>query len=524
MEFVKYTIKDVLSEYSKTQTFKILEQSFIGQAFNVKKQKNIIFIHLIDGSTVKSLQCIIDKNFESFDELSSRLTKGTCIEITGFIKESLDHEGKVRTKQPLELQVTKCIIVGDIQDVQSYPFTQNTILSRETMRSIPHIRHHSLLFLAIQIIKQKTYEAIHQAFSHLKVGEIQPTEITENECEDGAFPFTVTSLPLDENKQDKIDWNKDFFNKKVYLTVSSQLHLEATLCGTKRDSYCMTVAFRAEPSDTIMHLAEFCMPEWELVGSIEKNIAFTEFMLKHVFKHVLEECHDELIFLEDVRIKQFDIEKKNKLEAHKGQLDKINKKDWKIIQKQLVSSTPIKISLIDRLNKYKDTDFIKTTHAECVTKMLKDQEEHKVQFIKMPSYDDDLSREHERYITDVMFDGLPVFVKRYPKKVKAFYMPVVDQNSEIKHVENFDLLFPYIGEVVGGSQRIHDHNELVGRMKELDMKTESLQWYIDLRKYGTVPHGGAGLGLGRLFMVLTDITNIRDLQEFPRAYGLNCFG
>lgn len=491
MELTK--IKSIYDTYYKNPE-DILNKSctIIGRVYATRS----FFVHINDGSTVKILQCVCDiKNNPTYWKQLTSVYKGTTIEIAGIIVQSLDSNGLPRQNQPFELIASEYKIIGTVHEPEKYPLVNSNKFGRnlDFLRTIPHLRHHDLLFVAVQLIKQKTYEGLHQAFSQLNINQVQATHITENECEEGACPFTVTSLELKPQSNQNIDFCDDFFKKKVYLTVSGQLHLEATVCGTLTDCYCMTTAFRAEKSDTKMHLAEFCMPEWEIIGNdIIKNMDVGEYMLKYIINHVLKHCSYELDYLDDQHMKGMD---------KGGQY----------------------IKLKDRLLKYYTNKFIKISHHDCVKLMLDNMDANKVKFVKIPSYDDDLSREHERYITDVLFDNMPVFVTKYPKNVKAFYMPVVETINDVEYVDNYDLLFPFVGEIIGGSQRIHDYDILVTRMKEMNMDITSLDWYLDLRKYGSVMHGGAGLGLGRLFMVLTGLDNIKDLQEFPRSYGSNCY-
>lgn len=416
---------------------------------------------------------------------------------------------------------------------EDYQLASRGKIGRDLLRTIPHIRHHTKLFTALQIIKQTVYKAFHDSMEDLGIGEIQPTLITGNECESGAYPFSVTTLFKDsisdipvKEKTDLIDFSEDFFGKRVYLTVSSQLHLEATVCGTGKDGYVMTTAFRAEQSKGPLHLAEFLMPEWELVDSgLEGNMYVAQKSLQYCFKQVLEKCRYELEYLEEYRIKDLADQLLKDQSEHKKKRGDMQKKEWVALKKKIYDTNEEKKSrpsLLDRLERYVKNDFVITTHAECVRLMQKDVKDGKVEFMENPGYADDFSKEHERYITEKLYEGLPVFVTQYPKQIKAFYMQVVDKGSEVEHVDCFDLLFPYVGEVVGGSQRIYDHDHLIERMDELDIDKSELQWYLDLRKYGSMPHGGAGLGFGRLFLVITDIFNIKDMQEFPRGYGGIC--
>lgn len=465
--------------------------------------------------------------------------RGATLEVTGTLIHS------PAAGQPIELIVQSFKCLGPIPDPGSYFMSGKGFLSRELLRAIPHQRHHTKLFTAIQIIKQTAYWAYHEAMHDLGIGEIQPTLISGNECEEGAHPFTVTTILDGKTKPSEIsvtptgelDFSQDFFSKRAFLTVSSQLHLEATILGTKRDGYCMTTAFRAEPSRGPLHLAEFLMPEWEVIGGgLNRNMAVAQYTLKHMFGKVLHDCRAELEFLEAYRkeddkehIKTMDNEIKEKKKGlkektiTKEEITKLNAA--KEAEQKRREGLP---SVLDRLILYVKEPFAITTHEECVRLMLADIAAGKVKFDAQPGYGEDLSRQHEYYISETLFKGRPTFVRYFPKKIKAFYMPVIKEDTEasrsgIEHVEGYDLIFPFVGEVVGGSQRIHNEAELKGRMTELGMNLETLQWYIDLRRDATLPHGGAGLGFGRAMVVMTGLLNIKDMQEFPRACGLSLF-
>lgn len=467
----------------RTNPYSILDKVFtINGHVLTSRVSKIGFIELVDGSTVKHVQAVCDPNFQEqdyFKQLFDHIKTGSSVSLTGKIVKS------PKQGQPFEMQVLEYQCFGNVVDPGTYPLSAKNEISMEVLRQIPHLRQRTKTFMAIGIIKKEVYASIHEFFRKKSFGEVQATHLTANECESGANPFKVTTLLGDKItyvavKQDKeaIDYTEDFFKKQVYLTVSSQLHLEATTCA-QGNSYCMTTAFRAEPSTGLMHLAEFCMPEYEMrFGSLEDNMAISEGLIKHSIKNVLEKCFSELEFLQQ----KFDNE------------------------------------LITQLYKYCSEPFYVTTHEKCITMMLKDMDDGKVQFEQTPTYDADLAREHERYICKVHQNQF-VFVTHFPKQCKSFYMPVVNKGDKVERVDCFDLLAPDLGEVVGGSQRIWQYNELVERMQEASVKSDGLEWYIDLRKYGSVPHGGAGLGLSRLLMIITGVQNIRDLQEFPRSYG-----
>ena len=331
--------------------------------------------------------------------------------------------------------------------------------------------------------------------------EVQTPLITDNECESGANPFQITTVLSEDGQVDKVplkddkktvDFSQDFFKKKCFMTVSGQLHLEALILGGLQKAYCWTTAFRAEPSTGPRHGAEFWMMELEFCFStLEDNIRVNEGCIKHGLTKILQQCHQELEFLEN----------------------------------------KFKPGLIKMLTRYASEPFVIASHEDCVKKMLADIESGKVTidsekkpdtdlhvFKEKPTFDGDLSKDHERYITEVLYGGLPVAVTHYPAKIKSFYMPIVNKGAEIERVDNFDIIIPLIGEIAGGSQRESDYNRLKERMIQMGVKPESLQWYLDLRKYGTVPHGGSGIGFDRLMMVCTGIFNIRDMIPFPRSY------
>lgn len=532
------TIKKVWHNFRRKTLIFGTHFRFRGQCLTVRQAKagRMLFIELCDGSTVRSLQCIADSQPETVDDSRHRLdwaplfdhcSRGATVELIGTIEKS------PAKGQPIEFVVNDFKCLGKITDPLTYPLGQRCYLPRELLRQMPDKRGQTQLFLAIQIIKQRVYSALHEVMKELEIGEIQPTLITSNECEDGAHPFTATII-LDNDEiiprleDGNIDWSQDFFGKRVYLTVSSQLHLEATVLSTKRDGYCMTTAFRAEPSDTTSHLAEFLMPEWELIGGgLERNMAVAQTVLQYIFRSVLEDCRDELEYLDDYRIYE-KIEENPDYQKEMSDLtaQKLGKKKHFKAQKEIKErwTTQIKeqtTSLIDKLTIYAAEPFVVTTHQECVKQIHEAIFASKLPEEMMLGFEDDLSRQHEYWICQEIGGGLPVFVTHFPKKVKAFYMPIV-VDGEFEKVDCYDLLLPEVGEVVGGSQRIDDAGELVRRMQELDMNLEELDWYIQLRKDASLPHGGAGLGFGRLMMMITGIGNIKDMQEFPRAFRLRC--
>lgn len=457
-----------------------------------RKGKKIGFCKLNDGSCVDQLQILFDitlltENHKTyFDPVFEKATTGSSLKVIGLIVKSPKGE------QPIELQVHHYEILGEIANPETYPIAK-TELGMDYLRTIPHLRVRTDTFASIFRIKSAMRMAFAEYFDSIGFCEVQVPLITDNECESGANPFTVTTLmgdgkiatqPVKDSDKSSIDFHKDFFKKRTYLTVSGQLHLEAIVLGGLQKAYCMTVAFRAEPSGGRHHLAEFWMLELEFCfGTLENNMDVNEGVVKHCMKKVLEKCRSDLEFLQ-------------------------GKFDPKLIQK---------------LEKYVSTPFIRTTHKECVRKMLEDQANGKIKFETVPKYDDDLSKEHEKYIADVIHGGMPVFICYYPSAIKSFYMPKIKKNADgIDRADNFDMVMPDgIGETIGGSQRETSYDTLVERMIENGIKPESLAFYSDLRKYGTVPHGGSGIGIDRLVMAICGgISNIRDTVPFPRAYEL----
>jgi len=465
------------------------------------KGKSIAFVRLSDGSCLETLQIIYDVKSlsetqkEYFDDLLKKGKTGMSIMTTGLVVKS------PAKGQPIEMQAHTYEIYGDVADADTYPISKNDH-TMEFLRTVPHLRGRTDTHQAIMRVKNVLRLACAEYFDQLGFAEVQVPLITDNECESGANPYSlttllgdgqITSIPTKEDKK-TIDFTQDFFRKRAYLTVSGQLHLEALVLGGLAKAWTMTTAFRAEPSTGWRHLGEFWMLELEFsFGTLEDNMKVNEGCIKYCLENVLKKCRSELEFFQQ----------------------------------------KFKPGLIQTIEKYVAKPFVVSTHAECVKLMLDDIASGKVKidsdkapdgplyvFKEAPGYADDLSKDHERYITEVLFDGMPVFVRFFPAKIKAFYMPKIDEGSEIEHVDGFDAIFPEIGEIIGGSQRETDYDSLLARMHEMGVKPESLEFYLDLRKYGTVPHGGSGIGFDRLMMLCTGIHNIRDMVPFPRAFEM----
>jgi asparaginyl-tRNA synthetase len=486
---------------------------------------DLCFIDLVDGTTVKHLQCVCSKESHpdlDMEQLQQSLHKGTIIQVRGYIIKS-----KAKG-QPIEFDVHDYRIVGEIQDPGTYPFAMKGYPKLVHSRQYQHLRTKELLFMAIELIKQSMYYAFHESMRMQGLGETAPVLLTEGECEGGAFPFRATILEEKDIVDGKFDYSKDFFKKPVYLTVSSQLHLEATVLSMLQSAYCMTTACRAEPSTGRFHAATFCMPECEVItSSMEEVMQVAESALKYCMQKVFVDHMDELEYLEKYRMKAIDYwyqEQQQQLKSYKG---KISKKEFVLKKKQLQEEQQKRkasMSLMERLQKYTSEPFGIISHETAVSFMLDAIAEGKVTFTDTPAYDDDFSKEHEHWITDVLFEGMPVFVIYYPKAIKSFYMPVIETDGDVERVECFDLLFPEIGEVVGGSMRIHEYEPLIQRIEEKGMDCEQLEWYIDTRKYCVTPHGGFGIGFERFGMAITGMQNIRDLLGFVRAFGTQLVG
>lgn len=461
------------------------------------KGREICFVRLYDGSCNPTLQVICavqdlpDDNKNYFEDLFKRGKSGISLKIRGVLSPS-PSKG-----QTVELHADWYEIIGDVANPETYPITKSGA-TLETLRSIPHLRGRTETFGCVDRIRSVASLAYKKYFAKQGFCEVQVPLVTDNECESGANPFRLTTI-LDKKVSDvpalpdgSVDYGKDFFKKPVYLTVSGQLHLEAKVLGGLGRAFCTTTAFRAEPSLSPLHAAEFWMVELEMCFSqLADNIRANEECIKYCIQQVLKHCMPDLEFMQ-----------KN-----------------------------YKPNLIARLQKYAITPFVITTHAECVSQMLADIASGKVQinpskaptdpltvFKEAPGLADDLSKDHEKYICQVLYDNIPVFVCHYPAAIKAFYMPKINKGSDIERVDNFDMLMPEIGEVVGGSQREMSYEELKARMIENHIDPQTLQFYLDLRKYGSVPHGGSGIGFDRLMLALTGLSNIRDTIPFPRAY------
>ena len=425
--------------------------------------KNVSFIALNDGSTINNIQIVAD--VARFDEdLLKRITTGACIAVTGDLVESLGGG------QAVEIQAKSIEIYGEA-DPNTYPL-QKKGHTLEFLRTIAHLRPRTNTFGAVLRIRHAMAFAIHKYFNDKGFVYLHTPVITASDCEGAGEMFQVTTLDLNnpprlENGQ--IDYSQDFFGKQTSLTVSGQLEgeLGAMALG---EIYTFGPTFRAENSNTPRHLAEFWMIEPEMAFyEIEDNMDLAEDFIKSLVRYALDNCMDDLKFLNDM----FDKE------------------------------------LISRLESVIGTDFVRLTYTEGIR--ILEASGEKFEF--PVSWGVDLQSEHERYLVEKHF-GRPVIMTDYPKDIKAFYMK---QNDDGKTVRGMDVLFPKIGEIIGGSERESSLEKLEARIRELGMSHETLEWYLDTRRFGSAPHSGFGLGFERLLLFVTGMGNIRDVIPFPRT-------
>lgn len=453
-------IKDLNKNY---QDFGGKSVTICGWARTIRDSKNIAFVSLNDGA-FKCVQVVVEREkVENYDEVVKQIS-GASFCVTG--KVILTPEAQ----QPFEINAEEVKVLGESSADYPLQKKRHTI---EFLRTIPTIRARGNLFNAVFRIRSTAAYAIHKFFQERNFVYIHTPIITANDCEGAGEMFQVTTLDLDKlpMKDGKVDYSQDFFGKKVSLTVSGQLH-EETLTHAFGKTYTFGPTFRAENSNTSRHAAEFWMMEPEMCFTdIDGLMDNEEEMVKYVISYVMKECRDELEFL-------------NKF---------------------------VDTGLLDRLENIVSNNFVRLDYTDAI----KELEKVKNKFVFPVSWGIDLQSEHERYLTEVVYKK-PVFLKNYPKEIKAFYMR---QNDDGKTVAAVDLLVPGIGELIGGSQREERLDVLLNRMKELGLKEEDYSWYLDTRRFGTNIHSGYGLGFERMVMYLTGISNIRDVEIFPRTVG-----
>jgi len=453
-------IRDLYKAY---QSFEGQQVTLCGWARTIRDSKNIAFIELNDGA-FKSVQIVVERaKVANYDEIVKE-NVGTSIMAVGKVLLTPS------AQQPFEINAQSVEILGSC--ALDYPL-QKKRHTIEFLRTIPTIRARGNLFNAVFRIRSVASFAIHKFFNERNFVYIHTPIITASDCEGAGEMFQVTTLNLDNLplKDGKVDYSQDFFGNKVALTVSGQIHEEA-LTHAFGKTYTFGPTFRAENSNTSRHAAEFWMMEPEICFcDINELMDNEEQLIKYVINHVLAECKDELEFL-------------NKF---------------------------VDTALLERLHNVVSNDFVRLDYTEAISLLQKAEK----QFVFPVKWGVDLQSEHERYLTEEVFKK-PVFLKNYPKDIKAFYMK---QNDDGKTVAAVDLLVPGIGELIGGSQREENLEKLLTRMKELGLKEEDYSWYLDTRRFGTNVHSGYGVGFERLIMYLTGVANIRDVEIFPRTVG-----
>ena len=445
------------------------QQSLIGSEICVKGwvrtkrgNKNVSFIALNDGGCMQNLQVVAEaSNFE--EELIKRITTGACLRVNGILSPS---QGK---GQSIELQATEIQIYGEA-DVNSYPL-QKKGHSLDFLRDIAHLRPRTNTFSAVFRVRHAMAFAIHKYFNDRGFFYWHSPLITASDCEGAGEMFQVTTLDLEnlpKDKQGNVDYSKDFYGKRTSLTVSGQLEgeLGATALGK---IYTFGPTFRAENSNTPRHLSEFWMIEPEMAFfEIEDNMELAEDFIKYLVRYALDNCKEDLDFL----CQMYDKE------------------------------------LLERLQFVVEHDFVRLTYTEAIDIL----EKSGAKFEYPVHWGVDLQSEHERYLVEKHFKA-PVILTDYPKEIKAFYMK---QNDDGKTVRGMDVLFPVIGEIIGGSQREESIDKLLARMAEVGIEPKDMQWYLDTRRFGSAPHSGFGLGFERLLLFVTGMSNIRDVIPFPR--------
>ncbi len=438
--------------------------SVSGWIRNHRKQAKFGFIDLNDGTCYDSLQVVYNDNLNCFEELT-KLKLGAAVTISGTLIKS------PASGQDVELELESFVLEGDCDE--DYPLQAKGRPTREYLREIAYLRPRTNLFRAVFRIRSIASYAIHKYFQDNGFVYFHAPLITASDCEGAGEMFQVTTLDLNKIAETgQVNFEKDFFAQPSALTVSGQLQAETFALAYKK-TYTFGPTFRAENSNTKTHASEFWMIEPEMAFTdLNGDMEIMESMLKYVVQYVLENAKEEIEFCD------------------------------KFVEK----------GLIEKLTKLVNSEFTRITHKEVIT-LLK---QANVKWEFEPEYGEDIAKEHEKYITEY-FNG-PVFITNWPKNIKAFYMK---QNEDGETVAAVDLEVPGAGELMGGSQREENYEKLVTRMKELNMDEKSLEWYLNLRRFGGCTHSGFGMGFERLLIYLTGVENIRDVIPYPRTPG-NC--
>lgn len=465
-------IKDLLSATAFDKEVKVMGW--------VRTFRNNQFIALNDGSCMGNIQIVVDFS-NTPEELLKRITTGAAISVSGTLVESLGKGQKV------DIKAKSIEILGD-SNAEEYPL-QPKKHSLEFLREKAHLRFRTNTFNAVFKVRHALAFAIHQFYNERGFVYMHTPVITASDAEGAGEMFKVTTLDFDKTPRTadgKVDFSEDFFGKATNLTVSGQLEGELAAMAFGQ-IYTFGPTFRAENSNTTRHLAEFWMIEPEVAfADLENNMQLAEDMMKYVISYALANCKDEIAFLNDRLLE----EEKTKPQQERSEL-----------------------SLIEKLDFCLANEFKRLTYTEAIQILKHSKPNQKKQFkYLIDEWGADLQSEHERYLVEKHFKK-PVILTDYPKDIKSFYMRM---NEDGKTVAAMDILFPGIGEMIGGSQREERLDKLTQRMEEMNIPQEELWWYLDTRKFGSAPHAGFGLGFERLVLFVTGMTNIRDVIAFPR--------
>jgi len=474
-------IKQILKEKPQSQ-----EISVYGWVRTKRDMKNLVFVEVNDGSCFAGIQCTFDRSAAlgaKTEEALTSLSTGASVKIDGKLVPS-PASGQAVEVAALELAVLgeapAETVTSDNPDlaIQSYPL-QKKRHSMEFLREIAHLRPRTNTFGAVARLRSRMSFAIHRYFQERDFHYLHTPVITSGDCEGAGAMFQVTTLSPEAVAKDLtsggVNYSNDFFGKKTFLTVSGQLEAETYASAVSR-VYTFGPTFRAENSNTVRHLAEFWMVEPEVAfAQLEDDMALAEDFVKYVLNAALNECAGELAFFD----------------AH------------------------VEKGIIESLRQVADAKFAHVTYTDAVKELEKAASSKKGLFEFEPRWGCDLQSEHEKFLTEKVAAG-PVIVTDYPKEIKAFYMKL---NDDEKTVRAMDVLVPRLGEIIGGSQREDNLEKLIRRMNEMNLRPEDYYWYLDLRRYGTVPHAGFGLGFERLIQYVSGMANIRDVIPFPRAVG-----
>ncbi|TLX72112.1 asparagine--tRNA ligase [Labilibacter sediminis] len=476
-----------MEQLRRTKVADILKNPEYGKEVNIKGwvrtrrgNKFVNFIALNDGSSIHNLQIVADvPKFE--EELIKRITTGSAISVNGTLSESAGSGQKV------EVQATSIEVLGDC-NADEYPL-QPKKHSLEFLREIAHLRFRTNTFGAITRVRHAMIFAVHKFFSDKGFYNIHTPIITSSDAEGAGEMFRVTTLDVNnvpKTEEGDVDFSQDFFGKSTNLTVSGQLEGELAALAMS-EIYTFGPTFRAENSNTARHLAEFWMIEPEMAFyDLNDNMDLAEEFTKYLLNYALENCMEDLEFLS----KRLQEEEKGKKAEDRS------------------------MELIEKLKFVVENDYVRLTYSEAIDVLMKSKPHKKGKFqYPITGFGSDLQAEHERYLVEKHFKK-PVILTDYPMSIKAFYMK---QSDDGKTVRAMDVLFPQIGEIIGGSQREESYDKLVERMRVLDLPEEEMSWYLDTRRFGSVPHSGFGLGFERLMLFVTGMGNIRDVIPFPRT-------